>query len=178
MDVHIRPMREEDLPQVRAIDRLSFSLPWPESAYRYELFGNPRSILQVAEIAVDDHKPKIVGLIVIWVIIDEAHIATLAVHPDFRGQHISQKLLVSALRAAIENGAHMATLEVRENNLVAQTLYRRFRFTVVGRRPRYYLDNQEDAVIMSVDFHQFNGHANGYLKWIEQAFPLGKTDGR
>jgi ribosomal-protein-alanine N-acetyltransferase len=102
-----------------------------------------------------------VGAVVVWLIEDEAHIATLCVHPDYRGRGISREILAVALMESIQQGAHLATLEVRANNLIAQALYRRFRFEILGRRPRYYRDNNEDALIMTVD-----GLDDGYARWL------------
>lgn len=73
----IRPMRMEDIPQVVVLDRMSFSLPWTESAYRYELTENSMSQLWVAEQPDRDGQNCLVGMIVIWLILDEAHVATL-----------------------------------------------------------------------------------------------------
>jgi len=146
----IRPMQQEDLAQVLAIDQASFSLPWPESAYRYELNENQNSLLWVAETTPPGGRSTIVGMVVVWLILDEAHIATLAVHPAYRGQGIAKRLLITALRESIRLGMRVATLEVRDGNTAAQELYRRFGFEVVGRRHRYYRDNHEDALIMTV----------------------------
>jgi [ribosomal protein S18]-alanine N-acetyltransferase len=151
----IRRMEERDLKRVQLIDRLSFSLPWPMKAYQYELKENPNSLQWVAEstsagrLAEEAPLTGVVGMIVVWMILDEAHIATIAVHPDFRGHGIAQQLLATALMESIRRGASQATLEVRSGNENAQKLYHRFFFEPVGRRPRYYQDNQEDALIMT-----------------------------
>jgi [ribosomal protein S18]-alanine N-acetyltransferase len=160
-------MRLDDIDAVIQIDRLSFSLPWPASAFRFELVNNPSSLLWVAEVNLADGSPCVVGAVVVWMILDEAHIATLAVHPDYRRRGISRQLLVTILRQAIEHGAALATLEVRANNLAAQALYKQFKFDIVGRRPRYYQDNFEDALIMTVDFSQRTPSQPGYLEWLE-----------
>lgn len=155
-----------DLDQVQSIDQLSFSLPWPASAFRYELLENPHSLLWVAEST--NPQPRILGLVVTWLILDEAHIATLAVHPDYRRHGIGARLLLVALVEAIQKGAKVATLEVRAENFGAQELYRRFRFEVVGRRPRYYRDNNEDAILMTVDLnHPIHG-SETYLEWLRR----------
>jgi ribosomal-protein-alanine N-acetyltransferase len=86
-----------------------------------------------------------------WLIVDEAHIATLATHPGFRRQGIGERLLLTALAAAREEGARRAFLEVRAGNLGAQALYKKYGFSVDGVRPRYYKDNNEDAILMSLD---------------------------
>jgi ribosomal-protein-alanine N-acetyltransferase len=88
---------------------------------------------------------------VVWLILDEAHIATIAVHPDFRGHGIGSLMLRTILEEAARKGAGEAMLEVRANNGIAQAMYRRFGFEVVFRRPRYYRDNNEDALLMSLD---------------------------
>lgn len=160
--IRIRPMRLEDLEQVHAIDRMSFSIPWPENSYRYELLDNPRSMQLVAETDFPDKPRQVVAVIVVWLIEDEAHIATLSVHPDYRGQGISRELLAATLIEAIKAGMRAATLEVRADNLIAQALYRGFRFDVYGRRPHYYRDNNEDALIMTVE-----GLGGQYLTWLE-----------
>jgi len=160
--IFIRPMQIEDLEAVQSIDRLSFSMPWPASAYKYELEENPLSMLWVAEDVPTKGETHIVGLIVVWFIVDEAHIATLAVHPDHRTKGIAKALLATALRASITKGFIKATLEVRANNSVAQGLYRHFGFEIVGQRPRYYRDNNEDAIIMTAADLDSN-----YLDWLE-----------
>jgi ribosomal-protein-alanine N-acetyltransferase len=154
-------MELDDIAQVQAIDRLSFSIPWPVTSYRFELLENPGSVLWVAEHCLEG-ETKIVGMIVVWLILDEAHIATIAVHPEFRGQGIGRELLAQALREAIERGAVESMLEVRANNLVAQEIYKDFGYKVVGHRSHYYRDNLEDAVLMSV-----RNLDRSYLAWLK-----------
>jgi len=143
-------MRVEDLASVHQIDCLSFSLPWPANAFRYELIENPHSRLWVAEVEGCDGVGIVVGAIVVWLVVDEAHIATLAVHPNYRHRGIGTQLLHTALRECACEGMRSATLEVRAGNLEAQALYQRFGFEVVGRRRAYYQDNHEDAIIMTL----------------------------
>ena len=145
----IRPMRQDDLEQVGAIDRMSFSIPWPKKAFQYELNDNPRSTQWVAEANTPGRKNQVVGVIVSWLIMDEVHIATLAIHPNHRDKGIAQRLILVTLQEAVKKGARQATLEVRANNIPAQELYHRFGFIVAGRRVRYYRDNNEDALIMT-----------------------------
>lgn len=149
--VTIRPMRLEDLETVLAIDRQSFSLPWPESAYRYELSQNPASLCLVAEIGEIKGDHLVVGMVVVWIIMDEAHIATFAIHPSYRRLGIGSLLLLEALAGSADRGARRAMLEVRASNVVAQEMYQRFGFKVVYRRPRYYRDNNEDALLMNLE---------------------------
>lgn len=146
----IRPMSLDDIQPVHAIDLLSFSMPWSERSYRFELTENRNSHVLVAE-SVTAQGREVVGMIVIWIILDEAHIATIATHPDYRGRKIGRKLLAHGLLAAYERGARLAYLEVRRSNLTAQNLYIKFGFYVAGERPRYYKDNNEDALLMTLD---------------------------
>lgn len=157
LSIHFRPMEPRDIPRVHEIDTRSFSLPWSEKSFRFELLENTHSVTWVAEASsiAGAENPAgqaiVVGMIVIWAILDEAHIATLAVDPQYRGFGIGRRLLARALLAAYGRGARMAYLEVRRGNLVAQNLYFRFGFQVVGERPRYYKDNNEDALLMNLD---------------------------
>lgn len=146
MSLLIRRMRPEDIPAVHAIDERSFSLPWPERSFKFEATENPAARAWVAEA-----DGRVVAMLVLWLIVDEAHIATIATHPDFRRQGIGKQLLLQALRAARTEGAKLAFLEVREGNTAAQSMYFKYGFEVTGRRPRYYKDNNEDALLMTLD---------------------------
>jgi ribosomal-protein-alanine N-acetyltransferase len=145
MNFSIRKMTEADVPAVAALDQISFSLPWPERSFRFEVMDNPASRCWVAEA-----NERVVGMIVAWLFVDEVHIATLATHPDFRRQGIAQKLLTHTLRYTHDEGAVTSFLEVRESNLAAQEMYRKFGYESTGRRKRYYKDNDEDAILMTL----------------------------
>ncbi len=148
-------MAEADMAAVHEIDLLSFSMPWPERSFRFEVTSNPAARCWVAEA-----EGRIVGMIVVWMIVDEAHIATIATHPDFRRQGIGDELLTHALVSALSEGAAKSLLEVRVSNEAAQRMYRRFGYVEDGRRPRYYKDNHEDAILMSLDLAQFNSNGD------------------
>lgn len=145
MNLLIRMMTLDDIPVVIRLDQLSFSLPWPERSFRFELTDNPASRCWVAE--VDGH---VLGMIVAWLLVDEMHIATIATHPDFRRRGIASQLLSHTLIHALEEGARSSFLEVRESNIAAQEMYRKFGYEMAGRRRRYYRDNEEDAILMSL----------------------------
>ena len=138
-------MTEADVPAVSALDQLSFSLPWPERSFRFEVTSNNAARCWVTEV-----DGRIVGMIVGWLFVDEIHIANVATHPDFRRQGIAQKMLTHALRYTADEGAITSFLEVRESNLVAQAMYRKFGYENTGRRKRYYKDNDEDAILMTL----------------------------
>jgi [ribosomal protein S18]-alanine N-acetyltransferase len=150
VELHFRHMELEDIEQVYAIDVLSFALPWSERSYRFEILENKTSRNWVAEAMDAQGHTQIAGMIVTWVIIDEAHVATVAIHPDFRRLGIGQRLLARALLDDTEHGATQVFLEVRRGNLVALQMYKRFGFVVTGVRPRYYVDNNEDALLMTL----------------------------
>ena len=147
MTIAIREMRMDDVQQVVEIDRMSFSLPWPEASFRYEVGQNKAARCLVAE---DDDR-RLAAMVVSWIIVDELHIATLATHGDFRRQGIGSELLAAALADGRKRGTRRAMLEVRESNLAAQAMYRKFGFEVTGRRASYYRDNAEAALLMTLE---------------------------
>lgn len=146
IDINIRKMTVEDIPAVVALDQISFSLPWPERSFRFELTNNPASRCWVAEV-----DGRIVGMIVNWLLVDEVHVATIATHPDYRRQGIAKKLLAHSLRYMSGEGALSSFLEVRESNAGAREMYRKFGYEETGRRKAYYKDNNEDAVLMTLE---------------------------
>ncbi|MBW8011837.1 MAG: ribosomal-protein-alanine N-acetyltransferase [Chloroflexi bacterium] len=148
--VSIRPMQPEDLEKVHAIEQRSFPTPWSLNSYRNELYGNTAANMWVAELETEAGKKQVIGMIVVWLIVDEAHVGTIAIDTPYRRQGVASKLLNTALLACSRKGALTASLEVRENNLAAQGLYQRFGFELVGRRVRYYRDNHEDALLMTL----------------------------
>jgi ribosomal-protein-alanine N-acetyltransferase len=104
-----------------------------------------------------DGRPPVLGYGGFWMIAGEAHISTIAVASEWRRRGLGEFLLWSMLTRASAMGAFEATLEVRISNKVAQNLYHKYGFETVGRRRRYYQDNSEDALIMTVN--SFNSEA-------------------
>ncbi len=144
--VRLEPMRLADLPAVHRIEQASFSVPWPDEAYRSEIEGN-----RLASYLVARAGDEVVGYGGIWLMVDEAHVTTFAVDPGWRRQRIGEALILALLDLAIARHAREATLEVRLSNLPARRLYEKFGFRPVGVRPRYYSDNGEDALIMTTE---------------------------
>lgn len=142
--VVVEPMRMADIPQVLEVERLSFRSPWPAFAFQQELTAN-----RLARYVVARAEGRVVGFGGIWLMVDDAHITTFGVHPDFRRRGIGRRLLLALAELAIEIGAARMTLEVRVSNLAAQALYGSFGFSISGRRPQYYGDDGEDAFIMT-----------------------------
>lgn len=138
-------MRQEDVPAVMVIERECFTVPWRESAYITELSNRSAHYLAAC---IDG---EIVGYGGMWIIMDEAHITTLGVAKKHRGRKIGEQVLIALLEEAMRRKARRATLEVRESNLVAQNLYRKYGFQPAAIRRGYYTDNHENAVVMWVD---------------------------
>jgi [ribosomal protein S18]-alanine N-acetyltransferase len=152
MNLNIRRMTVDDIPAVIELDSLSFTLPWPERSFRFELTENTASRCWVYE-----SDGKIAGMIVAWLLVDEAHVATIATHPNYRRQGIAKKLLAHALRYMSKEGAVTSFLEVRESNTAAREMYHKFGYEIVGRRKRYYKDTDEDAILMTLNtLERFN----------------------
>lgn len=133
-----------DIPAVLEIERLSFRAPWPPEAFQHEIAGN-----RMARYLVARSGEQVVGYAGVWFMVDDAHITTFGVHPDWRRQGIGRRLLLALLVLAGEMGAARMTLEVRVSNLPAQALYRAHGFEVAGRRVGYYTDDGEDAYVMT-----------------------------
>ena len=164
----LRPMVAADIPAVVALDRLSFATPWSASAFRHEVCVSNYSYMLILERSSPQpsergwqewrpwrprrrHTPaQPGGYGGLWVIEDEGHISTLAVQPSERGQRWGELLLTALIQRALTAGASYIVLEVRISNLIAQALYRKYGFTTVDRRRRYYADS-EDAFTMRLD---------------------------
>lgn len=142
--VVVQPMTLADVPAAQEIERLSFSTPWPAYALEQELTGN-----RLARYLVARAGERVVAFAGVWLMVDDAHITTFGVHPDWRRRRVGQQLLLSVIDLAREIGARRLTLEVRAGNIAAQALYERFGFEVAGRRKAYYTDDGEDALIMT-----------------------------
>jgi ribosomal-protein-alanine N-acetyltransferase len=147
--VGFRPMELTDLPQIEQVENRSFSSPWPRQAFYNELVFNQFAHYTV--VTVDD---QVVGYCGFWLILDEAHITNIAIHPDYRGQGLGEATLVYVMDLARKLGAEKMTLEVRVSNVIAQSLYEKLGFVRSGLRKEYYTDNKEDAVIMWVTLNK------------------------
>ena len=139
----IRRMCREDLDPVTAIEQATFAVPWSRESFRQELERNVAARYLVAEA-----DGQVVGYAGAWVILDESHITNIAVAEAYRGRGIGKQLTQALLQYLSNLGACYATLEVRVSNLRAQKLYQELGFVSVGKRKRYYEDNNEDAYLM------------------------------
>ena len=162
---HLRYMRLEDIPQVVEIDRLSFPMPWAARSYVFEIKDNNAGHMIVVEalpqppaigglkgvfkrLTAPTVAPVITGYGGFWLIEGEAHVSTIAVHPDYRGRGLGEVLLAGMLSRGMALKAEYSVLEVRVSNESALNLYRKYEYQVVGQRKNYYRDNNEDAYLM------------------------------
>jgi ribosomal-protein-alanine N-acetyltransferase len=105
---------------------------------------------------------QVAGYCGFWLILDEAHITNIAVHPEFRGKGYGKRLLQYVMERARRLGALKMTLEVRVSNHVAQSLYEKMGFVRSGVRKGYYTDNKEDALIMWVTLNEQTERASRF----------------
>jgi [ribosomal protein S18]-alanine N-acetyltransferase len=174
----LRPMQHADIPRVADIDRQAFPGEWSfrsHSSYRQDL-SNPsiRYVVACAEKARSESEaepvPKrpwlnrflsqwragqdsdsVVGFSGFWMMMREAHIIAIGVRDDHRRLGIGEALLIATIDLAATLNANVVTLEVRASNTMAQALYAKYGFQVMGRRVKYYSSNGEDAIVMSTD---------------------------
>ena len=139
----IRFMRLKDVDAVATIEQETFARPWSRESFRQELTRNA-----IARYLVAEEDGEILGYAGAWVILDESHITNIAVREEARGRGIGRKLTAELLQSLSNLGACYATLEVRVSNQRAQNLYQSLGFVSVGKRKRYYEDNNEDAFLM------------------------------
>ena len=138
-----RKMQVEDIDRVFEIETNSFKTPWSKESFLQELVEN--TLAEYYVLVLDDY---IVGYGGMWLIIDEIHITNIAIDTAFRGRGYSKTLMDAIIDFGHVNGYHHMTLEVRVSNEVAIALYEKFDFVSVGKRPKYYVDTGEDALVM------------------------------
>jgi len=158
VSVQVRRMLWEDIEQVREIDLRCFPTMLPPTNYQTE-FVNPMAHYLVAydssamlvEKTDSVKRQSVLGFIGLWFMASEVHILSLAVHPNYRCQGVGEVLLIHGIELSKDLKAILMTLEVRASNMIAQKLYSKYGFTERGVRRSYYLDNGENAVIMTLD---------------------------
>lgn len=151
-EVTLQPMSIHDIPIIEELEKRCFSAPWSGDVYRHELTSNRLGSYWVMRRTAESGEgtPPILAYGGYWLMGQEAHIVTIATHPDFRRQGLGRRLLQAMIDKAIEAGALEITLEVRASNYAAQALYKSIGFVVVGVRKHYYHDNGEDAILMTL----------------------------
>lgn len=148
-EITVRPMRKGDIDRVYEIEVKSFRTPWSKHSLQGELKND------VAHYMLLEEDGLVVAYGGMWVLFDESHMTNIAVHPDFRGKGYGRMLFVAMMAEAEKLGATRMTLEVRETNTVAQSLYYSLDFQKEGYRRRYYEDTGEGAYLL------WNGHVAG-----------------
>ena len=139
-------MREEDIPGIMAIESVSFGRHhWSDESFRNEINNQVGRYYAMIDL---DHQ-KLIGYCGYWLLLDEAHITTIAVHPDCRGLSLGEVQLIHMLDRCMGQSVKWLTLEVRVSNHPAQNLYYKYGFSSDGLRRKYYQDNGEDALIMT-----------------------------
>ena len=144
----IRAIREADVTQIHAIETMCFAMPWSEESILHDVREN----VVARWLVLDDGEGRVLAYAGMWLVIDEAHVLNVAVHPDVRRRGYGRRIFEALMALAQESGMGMITLEVRRSNLAAQNLYHACGMLDVGYRKRYYEDNREDALIMYKEF--------------------------
>jgi ribosomal-protein-alanine N-acetyltransferase len=147
----LREMRLDDIEEIHAMEMRIFPTPWALSSYRFEVEKNRASTPLLIETINVNGESQIAAYIVTWLLVDEMHIANIAVDSDFRRMGLARRMLRHVLTKAALDGVQTANLEVRAGNQAAQALYAKMGFELVGRRKHYYQDNGEDALLMSLN---------------------------
>lgn len=187
MKLTIRYMSLPDIPEVTAIDQVSFDPAWSARSYAYEVSESTYSHMVVLEQSGEE-KPtqgwrrlvqnisgngteassQIVGYGGLWHIVDESHISTIATHPQFRGRGWGELLLASMIRRSITLRASYIVLEVRVSNVVAQNLYEKYEFETLAVKPKYYHNNGEDAYDMRLSLEGNSGYVQRFERRYQE----------
>ncbi|WP_243139980.1 ribosomal protein S18-alanine N-acetyltransferase [Romboutsia faecis] len=144
----IEEMKVDDIDGVFEVEKSCFEDYWSKDSFKKELSNN------LAKYLVAKVDGKIAGYVGIWFVVDEGHITNVAVHEDYRGKKIGDKLINELVQVCKDNKIVSMTLEVRASNKIAQNLYRKYGFKMAGIRKEYYSNNKEDAIIMWNDIKE------------------------
>jgi len=168
LEVRITAMRRRHLRGVLRIENQVYPRPWSLGLFMSELSMRNGRVYLVARVG-----PVLVGYAGLLFSLDDGHVTTIAVDPEWRRAKIGTRLLVQLARQAIAAGAKNLTLEVRVSNDAAQAMYRKFGFAPAGVRKGYYVETNEDALVMwahDIDTDEYVARLNA----IEAAVP-GRT---
>jgi ribosomal-protein-alanine N-acetyltransferase len=174
----ISALRPDQLDGVMAIENQAFPTPWSKSLFADELVV-PETRIYLSCVR-DGH---VIGYVGAMLVIDEAHITTIAVAKDERGKGIGKALLYHCLTQAIAKGAVAATLEVRLRDAGAQALYHQFGFAPAGIRKNYYAEENEDGLVMwahglqETDSRERFVRLGAELLALDYPLPSGASDG-
>ncbi len=144
-EIEVTRMRRRHLRKVLAIEARVYPRPWSASLFLSELAQRSTRTYLVAR-----YEGEVVGYTGMMFMSGEAHVTNIAVDPDFHGMKIGTRLLLTTITEAIARGSRVISLEVRVSNSGAQAMYEKFGFSVVGLRKGYYIETNEDALVMTV----------------------------
>jgi ribosomal-protein-alanine N-acetyltransferase len=144
----IVPMRAEDLDDIMVIEKLAFRAPWSRQVFVEEL---ERDWAHVDVLKAREPRAKVAAFVNYWLVRDEVHVLNVATHPDHRRQGHAARLLEHVIAFAHREKCRYVTLEVRRSNQAAIRLYRKYGFRPVGIRPNYYVEDNEDAIVMLLE---------------------------
>lgn len=146
LKVQICKMRKKDISSIMEIEKKAYGdFHWSESGFEAEI---ENALGNYYVVKTDDEKQELIGYCGFWAILEEAHITTIAVKEEYRGNHIGELLLQKMIEEGYSKDIKWFTLEVRISNITAQNLYKKYGFQSLGLRKKYYQDTQEDALIM------------------------------
>jgi len=153
LKVDFTPLIVDDLEEIMALEVLCFPAPWAAETYRRDLSENPRSFyfaLRPSADSLSDNLPPLLAYGGYWIMGNEAHIMSIATHPEWRRRQLGQRLLLNMLAQIRQVGVPETTLEVRASNQAAIQLYLKWGFIEVGRRRNYYRNPREDALLLTL----------------------------
>lgn len=144
----IAPVTERDLDDVMEIETASFRVPWKVEAFRAELANR---CSRFPGVRTEGEGGRLAAFAIYWVVADEVHVINFAVAPTWRRRGVGRALLAHIIRDGADSGCRLVGLEVRARNEGAKNLYLGFGFSPVSVRPKYYVDNGEDALVMMLE---------------------------
>ena len=144
---HLEHINHADLEPILAIEQNSFRRPWGRLSFEGELRNRSACNFAVKSTEVET-SGQVIGYAFWHLVTDEVHVLKVAVTPAWRGQGVASRLLERCFTLSVEQGAKSAHLEVRPSNIAAIELYQKLGFELIGRRPQYYSDSKEDALLM------------------------------
>lgn len=144
----IVPMRPADLDDIMEIERLSFRAPWSRQVFVEEL---ERDWAHVDVLRARAAGSPVIAFVNYWLVRDEVHVLNVATHPGARRQGHAARLIEHVIGFANRHKCRYLTLEVRRSNQPALRLYRKYGFRPVGIRPNYYVEDNEDAIVMLLE---------------------------
>ena len=141
LNITVRNLTPGDIPAIKAVEKQCFKTPWPFDSFENEMNNNSSVFIGAF------NEDRLAGYMGSWIIVDEAHITTVAVDPEFRGIRMGKLLVWCMLDICIRRECIWATLEVNDHNTPARKLYEHFGFKTISKRKDYY-GKGEDAHIM------------------------------